>query len=70
MISRSVPELYALISPYVMELLQTAPKYGFCGIDIVFHDGRPVKIDKRYGISLKGESLDLEGKKPVPALLK
>jgi hypothetical protein len=40
-----------------LELLQAAPKYGFCGIDIVFHDGRPVKIEKKYGISLKPEDV-------------
>jgi hypothetical protein len=56
----SVPDLYTVIEPYVLELLEAAPKYGFCGIDIVFHDGRPVKIEKKYGISLKPEDLLVE----------
>jgi hypothetical protein len=53
----SAPELYSAISPYVLELLQMAPRYGCCGINIVFHDGRPVKIEKNYGISLKADDL-------------
>jgi hypothetical protein len=56
----SVPDLYSVISPYVLELLQTAPKYGSCGIDIVFHDGRPVKIEKKCGISFRPDDIMVE----------
>jgi hypothetical protein len=51
----SVPELYSVIGPYLLDLLQSAPRYGFCGLDIVFHDGKPVKIEKRCGVTFKPE---------------
>jgi hypothetical protein len=51
----SISELYSVIEPYFLDLLQSAPRYGSCGIDIVFHDGKPVKIEKRCGVTFKPE---------------
>jgi hypothetical protein len=47
--------LYEKVLPYLVELLKSAPKYGYCGIEISFHDGRLVKIEKRCGVTLKTE---------------
>jgi hypothetical protein len=47
------PTFYEEIVPYLVDILKNAPKYGYCGIEIVFHDGFPVKIEKRCGVTLK-----------------
>jgi hypothetical protein len=46
---------------YFTEVLSKAPKYGWCGLSITFHDGRPVKVEKNIGISIKSNSGEKEG---------
>jgi hypothetical protein len=46
-------ELLTALYPYFMDIVEQAPQYGSCGIDIVFHAGRPVRIEKKIGISVQ-----------------
>jgi hypothetical protein len=50
--------LLAAISPYLKKMVDSAPEYGYCGIDIVFHAGKPVKIEQKSGVYLKPELQD------------
>jgi hypothetical protein len=45
--------LFEEIKPYILDLIQKAPKYGSCRVDIVFHDGRPAKITTTVGVTLR-----------------
>jgi hypothetical protein len=45
------------ISLYFNEILKSAPSYGWCGMNVTFHDGRPVKIEKNVCISIKPEAI-------------
>jgi hypothetical protein len=47
-----------ILLPHFLEIIQSAPAYGFCGITITFHDGRPVKVEKNVGISIKPDGQD------------
>jgi hypothetical protein len=49
-----------LISHFV-NIIRDAPAYGWCGIDLTFHDGRVVKVEKRIGISIKEEAPSRSG---------
>jgi histidinol-phosphate/aromatic aminotransferase/cobyric acid decarboxylase-like protein len=46
-------EIFDAIISHVKDVLSPIPEYGTCGIEITFHDGKPVKITKTVGISLK-----------------
>ncbi|MDR2004378.1 MAG: hypothetical protein LBQ74_15220 [Prevotella sp.] len=51
--------LHEYLAPYFTDLVEAAPSYGWCGIIITFHDGKPVKIEKNVGISIKPESVKI-----------
>jgi hypothetical protein len=46
-------DLLEVLLPHITELIGSAPEYGSCGIDVVFHAGRIVRVEKRTGISLQ-----------------
>jgi hypothetical protein len=41
------------IEPTILDLLRRAPEFGSCGLDIVFHDGKPTRITTTIGVSVK-----------------
>jgi hypothetical protein len=51
------PEMALLekVKPYLIALLQTAPKFGSCSLDIVFHDGKLTRVTTTTGVSIKPE---------------
>jgi hypothetical protein len=46
-------ELFADAAPYLMELLASAPIYGTCGIDLIFHEGKITRVDVRASVQRK-----------------
>jgi hypothetical protein len=46
---------------YFVDIIREAPAYGWCGIDLTFHGGKVVKVEKRVGISVKGETSSQSG---------
>jgi hypothetical protein len=57
---RQMDTLISYLTPYLKDLSVSAPEYGTCGIDITFHAGRPVKVVKTVGISLKPDNAGRE----------
>jgi hypothetical protein len=45
-------ELLTALTPHIMEIIRQAPRYGSCGIDITFHAGKLVRIEKKVGVSI------------------
>jgi hypothetical protein len=41
------------IEPMMLDILRRAPEFGSCGLDIVFHDGKPTRITTTVGVSVK-----------------
>jgi hypothetical protein len=46
------------IMPYLMDVLEKAPSYGYCGLIITFHRGQVAKVEKKMGITIKTEFHD------------
>jgi hypothetical protein len=51
--NKSVSELYNIVFPFFVEILQAAPDFGSCSLNITFHDGKPTRIEKNCGVILK-----------------
>jgi hypothetical protein len=49
-------ELFADAAPYLNELLTSAPRFGTCGIDLIFHDGRITRVDVHASVQRKPEA--------------
>jgi hypothetical protein len=41
------------VEPELLRLLRNAPKYGLCGIDLVFHDSEIIRINVRAEVTRK-----------------
>jgi hypothetical protein len=51
-------DIIATVEPYLKDLEGKAPSYGSIGIDIIFHDGRITKVEKRMSVIMKPEHLE------------
>jgi len=39
------------LKPYLLEILQTAPEFGSCGIVVTFHGGEITKVNKQQEVT-------------------
>jgi hypothetical protein len=46
-------ELLAQITPYLKELLRSAPQFGTAGITLVFHEGEISRVDCSASVQRK-----------------
>jgi hypothetical protein len=49
-------ELFDTASPYLLELLQSAPQFGTAGITFIFHDGIITRVDVSASVQRKTEA--------------
>jgi hypothetical protein len=53
-------ERLSILKPYLLKLLEDAPDFGACGLEIVFHQGRISKVTTTTSVLKTPDEIEAE----------
>lgn len=51
--STRAAEIFEEASPYILELLKSAPMHGSCGVELYFYEGQLARVEIRAAVQRK-----------------